>query len=75
MSAGRRRSTREAHAGTVRLHAHTQLQTLDLEGLSSDSLYAAIDKAAWIAMSEGWHSWRLVERGRVIATGDEHGPR
>jgi hypothetical protein len=56
------------------LRVHTNSGTLELEGFSNESLYAAIDKAAWLAAAEGWHDWRLVEAGRVLVTGDEHGP-
>jgi hypothetical protein len=75
MSAKRHRVTREVTACRRILRVQINATTLELEGFWNESLYAAIDKATWLAASEGWHDWRLVEDGRVLVTGDEHGPR
>ena len=57
------------------LRVQTSTRTLELEGFVDESLYAAIAKAASLAAAAGWHDWRLVEDGRVLVSGDEHGPR
>jgi hypothetical protein len=75
MSAKRHRVTREVTNCKRVMRVQVNAKTLELEDFSNESLYTAIEKAAWIASSEGWHDWRLVEGGRVLVTGDEHGPR
>jgi len=75
MSARRRQVRSEVTSCQRVLRVQTDTRTIELEGFSNESLCAAIDKAAWLAASEGWHDWRLVEGGRVLVTGDEHGLR